>query len=148
MPTFHAGDAELYYEVHGDGFPILLIAPGGMRSEMTFWERTPWNPVTQLADRYRVITMDQRNAGRSTAPVGAGDGWHTYTADQLALLDHLPADLRLAVNVSPATALDPRLLAMVSDAPSDRITLEVTEHDAVAQDDTVAEHNAIARYYQ
>jgi pimeloyl-ACP methyl ester carboxylesterase len=33
--------------------------------------------------------MDQRNAGRSTAPVSASDGWHTYTADQLALLDHL-----------------------------------------------------------
>ena len=33
--------------------------------------------------------MDQRNAGASTAPVGAADGWATYTADQLALLDHL-----------------------------------------------------------
>jgi pimeloyl-ACP methyl ester carboxylesterase len=92
MPTFESGEASLYYEVHGDGFPILLIAPGGMRSEMTFWERTPWNPVTQLSDRYRVIAMDQRNAGRSVAPVRDGDGWHTYTADQLALLDHLGVD--------------------------------------------------------
>ena len=33
--------------------------------------------------------MDQRNAGESTAPVTAGDGWHTYTEDHLALLDHL-----------------------------------------------------------
>ena len=36
--------------------------------------------------------MDQRNAGQSTAPVSGGDGWHTYTADQLALMDHLGAD--------------------------------------------------------
>jgi len=92
MAIFEHRDARLYYEEHGSGFPILLIAPGGMRSEMTFWERTPWNPITQLSDRYRVIAMDQRNAGRSVAPVRATDGWETYTADQLALMDHLGAE--------------------------------------------------------
>jgi pimeloyl-ACP methyl ester carboxylesterase len=33
--------------------------------------------------------MDQRNAGASRAPVDAGDGWPSYTADHVALLDHL-----------------------------------------------------------
>ena len=33
--------------------------------------------------------MDQRNAGRSTAPVTADTGWATYRDDQLALLDEL-----------------------------------------------------------
>jgi pimeloyl-ACP methyl ester carboxylesterase len=33
--------------------------------------------------------MDQRNAGRSRAPVRADDGWHSYAADHLALMDHL-----------------------------------------------------------
>jgi pimeloyl-ACP methyl ester carboxylesterase len=33
--------------------------------------------------------MDQRNAGSSRAPVTATDGWHSYTDDQLALLDEL-----------------------------------------------------------
>lgn len=91
MPVFQDGDVELYYEVHGQerGFPVLLIAPGGMRSAAQLWERAPWNPVHDLAERYRVITMDQRNAGRSRAPIGADDGWHTYTRDQVALLDHL-----------------------------------------------------------
>jgi dienelactone hydrolase len=89
MPIFQRDDIELYYEEHGAGFPILLIAPGGMRSAAAFWERTPWNPITQLAPTYRVIAMDQRNAGRSVAPVRATDSWHVYTADQLALLDHL-----------------------------------------------------------
>ena len=36
--------------------------------------------------------MDQRNAGQSTAPVSANDGWHTYTQDQLGLMDHLGAE--------------------------------------------------------
>ena len=89
MANFTHGSADIHYDDHGSGFPLLLIAPGGMRSAASFWEQTPWNPITQLADRYRVIAMDQRNAGRSTAPVSADDGWPTYAADQLALMDHL-----------------------------------------------------------
>jgi pimeloyl-ACP methyl ester carboxylesterase len=92
MPTFERGDVKLYFEDHGQGFPVLLIAPGGMRSAASFWERTPWNPVQDLADQFRVITMDQRNAGRSVAPIRRDDGWHVYTRDQLALLDHLAVD--------------------------------------------------------
>jgi pimeloyl-ACP methyl ester carboxylesterase len=90
MPIFERGDVRLHYREEGSGFPVLLIAPGGMRSAISFWEdHTPWNPIAQLSDRYRVIAMDQRNAGQSTAPISGCDGWHTYTADQLALLDHL-----------------------------------------------------------
>jgi pimeloyl-ACP methyl ester carboxylesterase len=33
--------------------------------------------------------MDQRNAGRSVAPIRGTDDWDTYLADHLALLDHL-----------------------------------------------------------
>jgi pimeloyl-ACP methyl ester carboxylesterase len=89
MPICRHGAAELYYEEHGSGFPVLLIAPGGMRSAIALWARAPWNPVEQLALHYRVIVMDQRNAGRSRGPVTAADGWQTYLDDQLALLDHL-----------------------------------------------------------
>lgn len=92
MAIFENGDVRLYYEEHGSGFPLLLIAPGGMRSAVSYWRNTPWDPIEQLSPSYRVIAMDQRNAGRSTAPVRATDGWGTYTADQLALLDHLGVD--------------------------------------------------------
>jgi len=89
MPTFERDRTVIHYEERGDGFPILLFAPGGMRSASAIWKNSPWNPLTELSDRYRVIGMDQRNAGLSTAPISASDGWHTYTADHLALLDHL-----------------------------------------------------------
>lgn len=92
MATFERNGARIAYDDHGDGFPILLIAPGGMRSAASFWESTPWNPIEQLADRYRVIAMDQRNAGRSSGPITGDDGWHTYTGDQLALMDDLGID--------------------------------------------------------
>jgi pimeloyl-ACP methyl ester carboxylesterase len=51
---------------------------------------SPVNPTTEFAANYRVIAMDQRNAGgRSRAPITAQDGWHSYAADHIALLDHL-----------------------------------------------------------
>jgi pimeloyl-ACP methyl ester carboxylesterase len=89
MPLFTHGDVKLYYEEHGKGFPLLLIAPGGMRSSISFWDKVPWNPIPQLAPHYRVIAMDQRNAGQSSAPIRATDSWQAYTDDQLALMDHL-----------------------------------------------------------
>ena len=89
MTIFRRGDIELHYEIHGSGFPILLFAPGGMRSAVPFWRNSEWDPIAALAPHFRVIAMDQRNAGRSTAPVSGDDGWQVYTADHLALLDHL-----------------------------------------------------------
>jgi pimeloyl-ACP methyl ester carboxylesterase len=89
MPTIQHSGARLYYEEYGHGFPLLLFAPGGMRSAISFWVRSPWNPIEALADQFRVIAMDQRNAGRSTAPIHSANGWHSYAADHIALLDHL-----------------------------------------------------------
>jgi pimeloyl-ACP methyl ester carboxylesterase len=89
MPIFQRGDIALYYEEYGSGFPLLLMAPGGMRSQIDFWHRSPFDPTAALAASFRVIAMDQRNAGKSRAPISAADGWPTYAADQLALLDHL-----------------------------------------------------------
>ena len=62
MPTIQHGDARLYYEEYGHGFPLLLFAPGGMRSALSFWARSPWNPIEALAGQFRVIAMDQRRA--------------------------------------------------------------------------------------
>ena len=89
MPTFRRNDVSLHYEIHGEGFPLLLFAPGGMRSAISFWGGAEWDPIATLAPHFRVIAMDQRNAGASTAPVAGSDGWHTYAEDHVALLDHL-----------------------------------------------------------
>jgi pimeloyl-ACP methyl ester carboxylesterase len=91
MPTFDKGNVSLYYEEFGPptGYPVLLIAPGGMRSRVDFWHRSPFDPTVELAKEQRVIAMDQRNAGRSRAPIGDDDDWSAYRDDQLALLDHL-----------------------------------------------------------
>ena len=89
MPTFKRGDVSIYFEEYGSGYPILLFAPGGMRSSIEFWAHSPFDPTQELAGNFRVIAMDQRNAGKSSAPISASDGWETYTGDHIALLDHL-----------------------------------------------------------
>lgn len=92
MSLFERDGIKIHYEEQGEGFPILTIAPGGMRSSISAWSRAPWRPLERLTHRYRVIAMDQRNAGASFAPVAADDGWDVYTTDQLALMDHLGVD--------------------------------------------------------
>ena len=91
MAQFTDGDVSIHYDLEGnpDGDPVLLIAPGGMRSANDVWNGVVWNPRVRLAADHRLIGMDQRNAGRSTAPVSGDDGWPTYRGDQLGLLDHL-----------------------------------------------------------
>ncbi|MEM9072608.1 MAG: alpha/beta hydrolase [Myxococcota bacterium] len=89
MPTFTRGGVSLVYEEHGAGKPLLMFAPGGMRSRIAAWQRVQPNLIDALSKTYRVIVMDQRNAGASWAPIHATDGWSTYTNDHLALLDHL-----------------------------------------------------------
>ena len=96
MAVLMHDDAEIHYEEYGKGYPVLLFAPGGMRSRAEMWHSPPdgpprvWNDWTEvLAESYRVIAMDQRNAGRSRGAIEADHGWHTYAADQLALMDLL-----------------------------------------------------------
>ncbi|MGE0717323.1 MAG: alpha/beta fold hydrolase [Alphaproteobacteria bacterium] len=92
MPSFQHRGAEIYYEVHGTGFPILTFAPAGLASVIEVWRQpsAPINPMAEWADAFSVIAMDQRNAGgKSRGPIAASDGWDTYTADHVALLDHL-----------------------------------------------------------
>jgi pimeloyl-ACP methyl ester carboxylesterase len=94
MPTLEHHGASIYYEESGKGFPILTFAPAGLASTIAVWSQpmAPIKPATDFAG-YRVIVMDQRNAGgRSRAPITAQDSWHSYTADHIAVLDHLKID--------------------------------------------------------
>lgn len=97
MPFYQRGEASIYYEESGAGFPLLLIAPGGMNSAIAFWARMPFNPIETLQDKFRVIAMDQRNCGQSSGPLDRDDPWGTYVDDQLGLLDHLGIDRYMAL---------------------------------------------------
>jgi pimeloyl-ACP methyl ester carboxylesterase len=92
MSVWERGDLSIYYETHGSGFPLLLIAPGGMNSVIEFWNRSAFNPIEIFSREYWVIAMDQRNAGRSKGPLEMEDPWGSYAGDQLGLMNHLGID--------------------------------------------------------
>jgi pimeloyl-ACP methyl ester carboxylesterase len=89
MARFDNGETSIYYEEHGRGFPLLLIAPGAMNSTVEMWANAAINPLAVYGEDFRLIAMDQRNAGRSTGPLDVADPWGSFASDQLALLDHL-----------------------------------------------------------
>ncbi len=81
MPKIQSGDAEISYEVLGDGAPLVLLHPFPANHEL-------WLPAAQnLTSRYRVILPDLRGHGQSEA----GDGPATmqkHAEDIARIMDH------------------------------------------------------------
>ena len=44
MPMLQRPDGQIYYEEFGQGFPILLFAPGGLRSRLDMWHHPADGP--------------------------------------------------------------------------------------------------------
>jgi pimeloyl-ACP methyl ester carboxylesterase len=89
MPVVERPDgARIRYEVYGSGYPLLLIAPGGVSSSVESWERSVIKPARLFAAEFMVIAMDQRHAGQSFAPLRPFS-YDECNADQLAVLDAL-----------------------------------------------------------
>jgi pimeloyl-ACP methyl ester carboxylesterase len=89
---YEKGPVRIHYEdTGGSGFPLLLIAGGGLNSTMAGLIRGPFNPIAEFRGEYRCIAMDLRNAndGQSTGPLDIDRPWDSHTDDQLGLLDHL-----------------------------------------------------------
>ncbi len=62
MPTVKVGDINMYYEVHGEGEPLVLIM--GLGGDITRW----WRILPVLAKEFRVIAFDNRGVGRTDKP--------------------------------------------------------------------------------
>ena len=80
MPRVKSDDAEIFYEVLGDGRPVVLLHPFPVTHEF-------WMPVAEaLATRYRVVLPDLRGHGDS----GIGEGPATmekHAADIARVMD-------------------------------------------------------------
>lgn len=62
MPSIKVNDIRLYYEIHGEGIPLVLIM--GLRRNLEWW----YCQIPDLAKRFKVIVFDNRGAGRSDKP--------------------------------------------------------------------------------
>ena len=95
MSFYEKGPVRIHYEEAGSGFPLLLIAGGGLNSTIAGLHRgDPFNPIEEFKGEYRCIAADLRNAngGQSSGPLEIDRPWDAYTDDQLGLMDHLGID--------------------------------------------------------
>ena len=76
------GDFDLYYEVHGEGPPVVL-AHGAGGTHLSWWQQVP-----ALSEHVRCITFDHRGFGYSR-DVANGPGRAAFVDDLRGLLDHL-----------------------------------------------------------
>lgn len=68
MSTIHVNGITMYYEVHGEGEPLLMIQ--GLGFEISTMVTEPGKPryLDKFTDRYRVIVYDFRGVGRTDKP--------------------------------------------------------------------------------
>src|SRR4051794_18974570 len=99
MPFYKKGAVHIHFEEAGSGFPLLLIAGGGLNSTVSGLAGMPFNPVEEFKAEYRCIGADLRNAnsGQSSGPLETGRPWDAYTDDHLGLMDHLRIDKFMAL---------------------------------------------------
>jgi len=73
---------QIYYEIHGTGGPLLLIA--GLTSDSQSWQSV----IQGFADRYQVINFDNRGVGR-TQPSDEFTTIEQMADDCVALIQYL-----------------------------------------------------------
>ena len=96
MGFYEIGPVRIHFEEAGSGFPLLLIAGGGLNSTIAniTGPYPPFNAIEEFKDEYRCIAFDLRNAnaGQSFGPIEIDRPWDSHTDDQLCLMDHLGID--------------------------------------------------------
>ncbi len=90
MPTVPIDGFRLYYEVHGEGFPVVLAH--GIGGNHASW----FHQVAAFARAYRVVVFDHRGFGNSR-DVADGPGRSRFVEDLAALLDHLEIERAVLV---------------------------------------------------
>ena len=93
---YERGKVRIHYQEFGSGFPLLLIAGGGLNSTIAGLTGTgsPFNPIEEFKNEFRCIASDLRNAnsGQSTGPLEIDRPWDSFTDDHIGLMDHLRID--------------------------------------------------------
>ena len=131
MPRRRVNDVELFYEVAGEGEPLVLVH--GSWDDHTTWQGV----VPALAESFRAVTYDRRGHSRSERP--SGQGSRREDEDDLAALlealDCAPAHVAgnsfgasIALGLAArrpelfrsVSAHEPPLMAMVADDPEIR----------------------------
>ena len=98
MPTIQANGQTLYYEVHGEGEPLLLVM--GLAADTMAWAMQ----VPAFSAHYRTIIFDNRDVGQSSMAAGPYE-ITDMAQDTLALADALELESFHLVGVSMGGAI-------------------------------------------
>jgi pimeloyl-ACP methyl ester carboxylesterase len=83
MEMVRVGDIEMACEISGEGRPLVMIQ--GLTATMDWWDE---GLLEALSRRYRVLTFDNRGAGRTVAPDGEFS-IEQFADDTAGLMDEL-----------------------------------------------------------
>lgn len=111
MPVERINGIDMYYEIAGQGQPVLFLH--GLGSSTADWQPQ----LAAFQDRYRVIAVDVRGHGQSEKPPGPYS-MKLFAQDMAALLDHLGHDAAHLVGLSLGGML---AFQMMADMP-ERVT--------------------------
>ena len=82
MPKVQINGINIYYEIHGDGEPVVLA--NGIFMNTTSW----FGQISEFSKHFKIILYDMRGQGQSDKP-DEEYSFDLHADDQLALLDHL-----------------------------------------------------------
>lgn len=92
-----ADDMSLYYEEWGDPESPAVLLLHGFTADLRSWAQV----IPELAEEYRVVALDLRGHGKSSAPEDpAAYAIEVFAEDVRALLNHLEIDLCALVGSS------------------------------------------------
>jgi 3-oxoadipate enol-lactonase len=98
MPTTAANGQTIYYEVHGEGEPLICVM--GLAADTLAWALQ----VPAFSARHRTVVFDNRDVGRSSMSEGSYE-ISDMAADTLALADVLELDSFHLLGVSMGGAI-------------------------------------------
>jgi pimeloyl-ACP methyl ester carboxylesterase len=91
---YERGKVRIHYQEWGSGFPLMLIAGGGLGGSTIKGLTNPFDAPGEFKGEYRCIGADLRtaNSGESSGPLEVDRPWDMFAEDQLGLMDHLGID--------------------------------------------------------
>lgn len=127
MPYAVANRVRLYYEVHGEGEPLVLIM--GTGNDHSVWA----SQVAAHSPHFRCVVFDNRGVGRSDVPP-PGYSMADLAADTLGLMDclHIEAahisgfSMGGSIGIAMAIAAPNRILSLSLHSTSGRLYPSIT----------------------
>src|SRR5581483_2927999 len=98
MPIARVNMCDLYYEVAGSGFPLVLIH-GETHGTLLFESQVP-----HFSRTHRCVTYDRRGHGKSSVPLYGYSLWN-QTHDLKCLLDLLDIEQAIVLAVAMSTTI-------------------------------------------